>query len=90
MEYHGYSSHNVTDTGIENPYSPNSNTYCIIGALNKDDYRCDGGYYEFKLIYKYEERADDVLEWTQTSWVTETAVAGADLSKIQYSKSSDD
>jgi len=70
--------------GIENEDDPEANTYSIIGALDESEYLLNGGYYDLKLIYKYhdEEHPEDVLEWTQTSWITENTITGADLSKI--------
>ena len=78
----GYFSSDVISTGIENADNPNANTYCIIGGLDESAYQQTGGYYEFKLIYKYSDDTEDVLEWTQTSWLTESTITGADLSKI--------
>ena len=81
----GFFSSDVLSTGVENETNPDANTYCIIGALNQSLYRQEGGYYELKLIYKYSDDLDDVLEWTQTSWITESSITGADLTKISDS-----
>ena len=85
----GYFSSDVIRTGVENAHDPSANTYCIIGALDESAYRLIGGYYDLKLIYKYSKYSlqywnstEDVLEWTQTSWITENNITGADLSKI--------
>ena len=78
----GYFSSNVLATGLENEDDPSANTYCIIGALDTSDYLQFDGYYDLKLIYKYSDGTEDVLEWTQTSWLTESSVTGADLTKI--------
>ena len=55
-------SSDVITTGIENADNPDANTYCIIGAVDPDDYLFDGGYYSLKLIYKYEDDDNDTLE----------------------------
>ena len=78
----GYFSSNVLTTGLENEDDPSANTYCIIGALDSSDYLQFDGNYDLKLIYKYSDGTEDVLEWTQTSWITESTITGADLSKI--------
>ena len=78
----GYFSSDVITTGIENADDPEANTYCIIGALDESEYLQNGGYYDLKLIYKYSDGTEDVLEWTQTSWLTESSVTGANLTKI--------
>ena len=78
----GYFSKNVLSTGVENEHNPDANTYCIIGTLDENDYLQSDGYYDLKLIYKYNNGADDVLEWTQTSWLTDHNVTGANLSQI--------
>lgn len=70
----------VLTTGIENPTNSSANTYCIIGALEADDYLLDAGYYEFKLIYRYTDDSNDTLIWTQTSWITDNNITGANLS----------
>ena len=79
----GYFSTNVLTTGLENEDDPSANTYCIIGGLDSNDYLQSDGYYDLKLIYKYSNGTDDVLEWTQTSWITEATITGADLTKIE-------
>ena len=86
----GYFSSDVVTTGIENADNPDANTYCIIGALDESEYLQNGGYYDLKLIYKYSDGSEDVLEWTQTSWLTESSVTGANLTKIVDSKSGND
>ena len=78
----GYFSTNVLTTGLENEDDPSANTYCIIGALNSSDYLQLDGSYSLKLIYKYSDGTEHVLEWTQTSWLTDSSVTGADLSNI--------
>ena len=85
----GYFSSDVVTTGIENADNPDANTYCIIGALDESEYLQNGGYYDLKLIYKYSDGSEDVLEWTQTSWLTESSVVGADLSNIVDAKAGD-
>lgn len=60
-----FSNDNITrviPTGIENADNPDANTYCIIGAVDPNDYLFDGGYYSLKLIYKYEAYDNDTLE----------------------------
>ena len=86
----GYFSSDVLSAGVENDDDPDANTYCIIGALNQSLYQQEGGYYELKLIYKYSDYTRDVLEWTQTSWITESSITGANLSKIDDSSADDD
>ena len=81
----GFFSSDVLSTGVENETNPDANTYCIIGALNQSLYRQEDGYYELKLIYKYSDDTEDVLEWTQTSWITESSITGANLRKISDS-----
>ena len=86
----GYFSSNVITTGVENANNPDANTYCIIGDLDLAEYLQNEGYYEFILIYKYSDGQEDVLEWTQTSWLTDGYVTGADLSKITDSYTDED
>ena len=86
----GFFSSDILSTGVENEGNPGANTYCIIGALNQSLYRQEDGYYELKLIYKYSNDTDDVLEWTQTSWITEISITGANLTKISDSYGDDD
>ena len=78
----GYFSTDVLTTGLENAYDPSANTYSIIGALESSDYVQIDGNYDLKLIYKYSDGTEDVLEWSQSSWITDSSVVGADLSKI--------
>ena len=82
----GYFSSDVRSTGLENEDDPSANTYCIIGGLDSSDYLQSDGYYDLKLIYKYRDGTEDVLEWTQTSWLTESSVTGADLSNVVDAK----
>ena len=81
----GYFADAVRTTGVENENDPDANTYCVIGALDPNQYLQPGGYYDLKLIYKYSSGTEDVLEWTQTSWITDNYITGADLSKIDDS-----
>lgn len=76
----GCFSSNVLTTGIENESNPDANTYSIIGAINSSDYLFSAGYYHLKLIYFYDDGTNDTLEWTQTSWITESTITGANLS----------
>ena len=78
----GYFSADVRITGLENEDNSSANTYCIIGGLDSNDYLQSDGYYDLKLIFKYSDGTEDVLKWTQTSWITESSITGADLSKI--------
>ena len=78
----GYFSTNVITTGLENDDDPSANTYCIIGGLESNNWLQSDGYYDLKLIYKYNDSTEDVLEWTQTSWITDSTITGADLSQI--------
>ena len=78
----GYFSTDVLSNGLENEDDPSANTYCIIGGLDSSDHLQSDGYYDLKLIYKYSDGTEDVLEWTQSSWLTDSSVVGADLSKI--------
>ncbi len=78
----GYFSADVVTTGIENELDPDANTYCIIGAIDPADYLFADGYYSLKLMYWYDDGTSDTLEWTQTSWITESTITGADLSSI--------
>ena len=78
----GYFASTVRSTGLENEDDPSANTYCIIGALNSADYLFDDGYYSLKLIYRYSDGSNDTLEWTQTSWITESSITGANLTLI--------
>ena len=86
----GYFTSEGANSGIENADDPYANTYSIIGALDESKYLLNGQYYAFKLIYEYTpgryDITEDVLEWTQTSWLTESSVTGADLSNIDDSK----
>lgn len=76
----GYFSSDVHTTGIENENDTDANKYSIIGAINSSDYLFDAGYYHLKLQYFYEDGTNDTLEWTQTSWITESTITGANLS----------
>ena len=78
----GYFSSTVLSTGLENQNDSNANTYCIIGAINPDDYRFDDGYFELTLIYRYSDGNNDTLVWTQESWITNGTIVGANLSRI--------
>merc|ERR1719242_1703742 len=86
----GYFSSDVKSTGLENENDPTANTYCIIGAVNESEYRQIGGYFDLKLMYRYSDGTDDVLKWTQTSWITEGTITGANLSKIEDDESDGD
>eukprot|EP01084_Bolivina_argentea_P274143 467204_1 len=77
----GLFSSSITTTGIENENNPEANTYSIIGKLDYDKYKIDDKYF-FKLIYRYTNYPNDVLIWSQTSWLNETNITGADLSFI--------
>ena len=79
----GYFAAAVLTTGVENENNPDANTYCVIGALDSSLYLQPEGYYDLKLIYKNLDGSEDVLEWTQTSWITDDYITGADLSKIE-------
>ena len=83
----GYFASTVRSTGLENEDDPSANTYCIIGALNSADYLFDDGYYSLKLIYRYSDGTNDTLLWTQTSWITEGNITGANLTLIDDDKS---
>ena len=78
----GYFSTDVLTTGLENEDNSSANTYCIIGGLDSSAYLQSDGYYDLKLIFKHSDGSEDVLEWTQASWITESNITGADLSKI--------
>ena len=72
---------NALKNGVEHKNEKTSNTYSVIGDLRADDFRQSNGKFEFELIYKYEkalpedpDEADDVLRWTQTSWLTADTV----------------
>ena len=86
----GFFSTDVLTTGLENAYDPSANTYSIIGALESSDYVQIDGNYELKLIYKYSDGTEDVLEWSQSSWITESSVVGADLSNIVDAEADND
>ena len=83
----GYFSTDVQSTGIENADDPTANTYCIIGQIDSTEYRYDDGYFALKLIYRNFDGTDTILEWTQTSWITESTITGADLSGVSDSNS---
>eukprot|EP01083_Nonionella_stella_P202535 739849_1 len=60
--------------------------YSNIGTIAqiKDDYRDKNGKFTFRLTY-YDNSVgpkDIVLEWSQTSWITDSQIEGADLSQI--------
>ena len=78
----GYFSSDVTSTGLENEDDPTANTYCIIGGLDSADWLFDDGYYSLKLIYRYTDGSNDTLIWTQTSWITNDTIYGANLTLI--------
>lgn len=75
----GLFSSDVNVTGVENAGDPSANTYCIIGLVDSDKYRFDEGYYWLRLIYRYDDGTSDELEWSQTSWITESTITGAEL-----------
>jgi len=77
----GYFSSSVKSSGVENADNPEANTYCIIGAVDSSEYLIDGKYW-LKLMYRYSDGTDAILEWTQTSWLTEQYIVGADLSNV--------
>ena len=76
----GLFSSSIRSTGLENENNPAANTYSIIGNLDPNYYnnQLNGAYYQFKIVYKYHDigLADDVITWTQTSWLTEPGIAG--------------
>ena len=92
----GYFSKHVFEKGLENENNPKANTYCIIGRVNKNDYlqhdsAHNAGYYDLKLIYQYNDNGkvtEDVLKWTQESWITDSSVVGANLQNIVESTDS--
>ena len=63
---------------MENADDPNSNTYCIVGSIDKTDYLFDEGKYWFRLIYGYSDGSNVTIEWTQESWLTESTITGFD------------
>eukprot|EP01084_Bolivina_argentea_P256793 432494_1 len=72
-------------TGLENAIDSSANTYSIIGTFNKtkrNRYTNSEHEYQFKLVYTYENKSDDVLQWKQTSWLTDTLITGADLFSV--------
>ena len=71
----------LTSTGLENVNDPDANTYSIIGGLDPDNYRFDGAYW-FRLIYDYDDGSNTTLEWSQTSWLNETNITGANLYNV--------
>eukprot|EP01083_Nonionella_stella_P188693 696094_1 len=60
--------------------------YSNIGTIAqiKDDYRDKNGKFSFRLTYYGNDKGpkDIVLEWSQTSWITDSQIEGADLSQI--------
>lgn len=80
--YDGWFSSELNITGVENAGDSSANTYCIIGLINSTEYRSDEGYFELKLVYNNTDATNSVLKWTQTSWITEPVIEGADLSLI--------
>eukprot|EP01084_Bolivina_argentea_P087088 157346_1 len=78
----GYFSINLKTTGIENENDPTANTYCIIGNINPIMYQGNDGKYTFKLIYKYPDDTQDIINWKQSSWITQSVITGADLFDI--------
>eukprot|EP01083_Nonionella_stella_P004560 13208_1 len=60
--------------------------YSNIGTIAqiKDDYRDKNGKFSFRLTYYGNDKGpkDIVLEWSQTSWITDSQLVGADLSQI--------
>jgi len=75
----GYFSSSVSWSGVENEHDPEANTFCIIGNIDPADYRLNDGRFWLKLIYRYDDGTVDTLEWTQTSWITDSVITGADL-----------
>ena len=73
----------VITTGIENELDPSANTFSIIGAIDPSSLLNAEQRYELKLMYKYADGTEDVLRWSQESWITEDSVIGANLSAIE-------
>ena len=75
----------IIDTGLENENDPTANTYSIIGTFDsnkRESYKNRDGKFKLKLIFKYPDNSKDVLRWTQSSWITNATITGADLSDI--------
>lgn len=75
----GFFSSSVVTTGIENADNPEANTYSIIGMIDPSNFVYDDGYYWLELQYHHVGGSNDILTWTQTSWITESTIVGADL-----------
>eukprot|EP01083_Nonionella_stella_P202533 739845_1 len=60
--------------------------YSNIGTISQiqDDYRDKNGKFTFKLTYYDNSNGpkDITLRWSQTSWITDSQIEGADLSQI--------
>ena len=75
----GYFSPSFLLNGIENSDKPESNTYSRIGALDLDSfYKTDGGF-TLKLIYRYHDGTQDILQWSQESWISDSNLSNANL-----------
>lgn len=79
----GLFSDEMKSSGVENPNNTAANTYSIIGNIDPDDYRFSAGYFKLQLIYLNLDGTNSTLEWTQTSWITEGNITGANLSLVE-------
>ena len=68
----GYFNPNIKNTYLENENNSNSNTYMIIGKLNKYDYLRQNLYYKFKIKWYLVNGSTPEIIWTQQVWLTDT------------------
>ena len=45
-------------------------------------YRYIDDKFQFKLVYDYADGTQDILEWRQSNWLTDSTISGADLFNI--------
>ena len=63
-------------TGLENENNPEANAHSIIGTLHRGDLMHGSGYYMFKMHYKLLSGEEQLYTWRQSSWMTDSTVAG--------------
>ena len=67
----GYFNSDIKSTYLENENNINSNTYMIVGNLNKTDYLRENLYYKFKIIWHLIDGTQSSIIFTQQTWLTD-------------------
>lgn len=76
----GYFAASVKDDGVENPDDLEANTYSIIGLIDHSLFRFEDGHYKLRLHFIYNDATADILEWSQSSWISEVSSGDVNLS----------